>query len=203
MVKKEFQGDVAVFGFDVVNFTKDRNQQNMLRIRRRTGRILGDAIKAANVSSEGKRAWSDAGDGGYLCISGDPRQVLSVLEHFVGQLESDNETMMHEHRVALRYALHYDSISISGEGEERQIVGNAINVCARLLSQMNREYRGQVVASAAFVKKVQEFGPVGALFEQLIPFVDKHEKRHEVYNVRRDPGFGIKVPTEDLLVPPP
>ncbi len=66
---------------------------------------------------------------------------------------------------------------------------------------MNKDYVGQVVASAAFVEKVEAFGRVGVRFEWLKPIVDKHGNPHNLCNARKDPGFGIEVPKEDRADP--
>ena len=200
MAGPDWQGDVAVFAFDVVGYSPQRPREQ-LAIRQLTDRLRDEAVRAAGVSIEGRKAWSDAGDGGYLSISGDPRQALRVLEHFVRELEAENERRLPNHRVALRYALHYGSVSISGEVEPRLVIGNAINDCERLLAGMRKNLLGQVVASATFVDKVEAFGPVGVRFEPLQPIVDKHGNEHSVFNVRKDPGFGIEVPPEDHLDP--
>jgi class 3 adenylate cyclase len=140
--------------------------------------------------------WADAGDGGYLLIKDDPRLPLRMLERFVWLIGQRNELLVEGARVRLRYALHYGPVFRKGSGRKQQLVGDAINDCARLLSGIAKDRIGQVVASGAYRDKVLTFGTIHAgLFTRLPDITDKHGKRHEVWNVCQKPGFGIEVET--------
>ena len=144
--------------------------------------------------------WADAGDGGYLLMGGDPRKALEVLEAFVGQIERHNKRSVPEYQIELRYALNYGPVY----SENDRLTGNAINDCARLLDGMKRytQPTGRVVASGAYKSKALEFGQVReGLFTRLADIEDKHGNAHEVWNVRKLPGYGREPAPEDLHRP--
>jgi hypothetical protein len=194
MAGDDWQGDVAVFAFDIAGFTRfDHAAQ--LAAKELTERVLQRAAREAGVSVEEQSWWADAGDGGYLLIAGDPRQALRVLERFVTLIERENARLVEDARVRLRYALHYGLVHRSGTGAGQRLVGDAINNCARLLSGIAKDNTGQVVASGVYRDRVLAFGRVNAgLFTRLPDIVDKHGKRHEVWNVCQQPGFGLPPP---------
>jgi len=192
-----WQGDVSVFSYDIVGFTKF-DQSGQVRAKEFTDDILTKAIDGLGISVE-QKSWADTGDGGFLLISGDARQALRVLEKYVRLITEANKDRLPERRVRLRYALHYGMVHRGGAGKGQHLIGDAINNCARLLAGMRKEHVGQVVASGDYRNKVLAFGTVPEeLFTRLKDITDKHGGSHEVWNVRQSPGYGIDVPPEDL-----
>jgi hypothetical protein len=156
--------------------------------------------KAERIRSPEWTSWADAGDGGYLLMGGDPRKALEVLEAFVGLIDGDNRTRLPEYRIECRYALNYGPVF----SENGKLTGDAINDCARLLDGMKKytEPTGRVVASGAYKSKVLEFAQVlEGLFSRLADIEDKRGKAHEVWNVRKLPGYGREPAPEDLYDP--
>jgi hypothetical protein len=197
MSRSDWQGDVSVFAFDIVGFTRF-DLQGQLRAKRLTDDVLDQALEELGISVA-QRSWADAGDGGYLLINGDSRQALKVLERFVFLIKAANDDRIPERRVQLRYALHHGLVHREGNGDGQRLVGDAINNYARLLAGMRKEHIGQVVASGAYRERALAFGTISSdLFTRLKDIVDKHADSHEVWNVRQTPGFGIEVPPEEL-----
>jgi hypothetical protein len=200
MADESWQGDVSVFAFDVVGYSA-RSNADQLKIARTTQECLEKAgDKAEEIRQREWTSWADAGDGGYLLMSGDPRKALEVLEAFVGLIESDNLTRLAQYHIELRYALNYGSVY----RENGRLTGNAINDCARLLDGMKKytEPTGRVVASGSYKSKVLEFGQVPeGLFARLADIEDKRKQAHEVWNVRKLPGYGREPAPEDLHDP--
>ena len=195
-----FQGNVAVFGYDIIGFTGP-NQADQVDAKALTDRVLEAAKKAASLSPD-QVDYQDAGDGGYLIIKTDARRALDVLEAFVRGMEGENKKLQEQYRVSNRYAIHYDTISIDGEGANRRYLGDAINICARLLSGMRKDYREQAVCSGAYRSHVLTFGSIDErLFTRLKDIVDKHGKHHEVWNLYKSPGYGIPVAKEGFVRP--
>lgn len=200
MADTSWQGDVSVFAFDVVDYSKRLNA-DQLDIKSTTEDCLKKAgVKAEQIRNQEWTNWADAGDGGYLLMGGDPRKALEVLEAFVALIERHNKRSLPEYQIELRYALNYGPVY----SENGRLTGNAINDCARLLDGMKKytQPTGRVVASGAYKTKVLEFGQVlEGLFTQLSDIADKHGNAHEVWNVRKLPGFGREPAPEDLHDP--
>jgi hypothetical protein len=204
MASKDWQGEVSVFAFDIVGYSQ-RDNAGQLAIKSTTEDVLAKAgSRAADIKDRGWTAWADAGDGGYLLISGDPRQALGVLEEFVRLIDGKNSRRLPEWRIELRYALNYGPVYGDGQGDARKLVGDAINDCARLLDGM-KQYRdpiGRVVASGSYRKRVLAFGQVAdALFTRLRDITDKHGNSHEVWNLYKHPGYGRDAAPGDLHDP--
>lgn len=196
MADPSWQGDVAVFAFDVVDYTA-RESEHQLEVKHTTEDCLKKAgAKAEQIRQPEWTSWADAGDGGYLLMGGDPRKALEVLEAFVDLIERHNRKSIPEYQIKLRYALNYGPLY----SENDRLTGNAINDCARLLGGMGKyaQSTGRVVASGAFKSKVREFGQVPErLFIRLADIEDKHGNNHEVWNVYQHPGFGREPAPED------
>ena len=193
MADDDWQGDVSVFGFDVVGFTQQFDQARQVATKELTNRILQQAAREAGVVEQ-HSWWVDAGDGGYQLIRGDSRQALRILEKFVTLMDNENRFRAPHAQVHLRYALNYGPVHRSGAGAAQCLIGDAINDCARLLSGIAKGNIGQVVASASFKDQVLRFGRVHpGLFTRLPDVVDKHDKAHEVWNVCQQPGYGVPV----------
>ena len=141
--------------------------------------------------------WIDTGDGGFLLFETTYRKALPFLERFYAQLHQHNRKSKESAAINVRAAVHCaDSIRWNGK-LGLKFSGSAVNVCARLLNGMSREYANQVVASRDFLEKVSHPEPaVSAL--RLPDYVDKHGIVHEVWNIRKQPGFGITPNEEDL-----
>lgn len=121
-------------------------------------------------------------------------------KEFVGLIERHNKRSRPEYQIALRYALNYGPVY----GDNGKLTGDAINDCARLLDGMKKytEPTGRVVASGAYKTKVLDFGQVNeGLFARLYDIEDKHGGRHEVWNVRKLPGYGREPASGDLHDP--
>jgi len=58
---------------------------------------------------------------------------------------------------------------------------------------MNEEQKGQVVCSGAFFDAIGAFGNATVIPDRLHDVVDKHGITHRVYNIQRNPGFGVVV----------
>jgi len=200
MTDASWQGDVSVFAFDIVGYSK-RSDADQLDVKSTTEDCLERAgTKAEQIRQREWTSWADAGDGGYLLMGGDPRKALEVLEEFVGLIDRHYKRSLPEYRIELRYALNYGPVF----SEHDRLTGSAINDCARLLDGM-KQYTmptGRVVASGAYKNKVLEFGQVlEGLFTRLRDIEDKHARRHEVWNVRKLPGYGREPALEDLYDP--
>jgi len=200
MADTSWQGDVSVFAFDIVGYSK-LTDEDQVEFKGTTEDCLEKASrKAEKIREQEWTSWADAGDGGYLLMGGDPRKALEVLEAFVGLIERHNNKSLPKYRVELRYALNYGPVY----SENGRLTGSAINDCARLLDGMTRykESTGRVVASGAYKAKVLEFGQVlEGLFSRLADIKDKHDNAHEVWNVRKLPGYGREPAPEDLHDP--
>lgn len=204
MADSSWQGDVAVFAFDIVGYGK-RSNADQLDVKNTTEDALKKAsAKATEIRAQGWTAWADAGDGGYLLLSGDPRQALEVLEAFVGEIERYNKKARPEWQIDLRYALNYGPAYSKADDGSTKLVGNAINDCARLLDGMKRYQNptGRVVASGAYKVKALQFGQLpDGLVQRLHDIEDKHGDHHEVWNARKLPGFGLEPAPQDLHDP--
>jgi hypothetical protein len=160
MPRSDWQCDVSVFAFDIVGFTRF-DSQGQLRAKSLTDNVLTRVLDELGIRAE-QRGWADAGDGGYLLISGDSRDALRILNRFVFRITAENADRIPERRVQLRYALHHGLVHSQGEGEARRLVGDAINNCARLLAGMRKEHVGQAVASGAYRERALAFGTVSS-----------------------------------------
>lgn len=188
----DWQGLAYVLAYDIVGYTQ-RDHATQLRAVELTKRVRHESVRKLQDT---KAIWVDAGDGGYLLLRDDVRLPLQALEHFLAHIRQENQVAREEFQVELRYILHEGDVHVKGEGEERTVTGDAINVCARILAGMDRANAGQVLASGRYRDHVVKLSPENAdFFTRLPDIIDKHGIRHIIWNVYRQPGFGISVPS--------
>ena len=181
-------GRAHVFGYDIVAYsTRDHHAQKSVVALTSAAR---SQAKAATADPD--PVWCDAGDGGYLIIRGDVRSPMRALDAFVSSVAAQNLVRDPRYRVALRYAIHVGPVEIFEENGDRQVVGDAVNECARLLAGIPKANVGQVVASGGYRDELVMFDPMQApLFAKLPDTVDKHGRSHPAWNVRKAPIYGI------------
>jgi hypothetical protein len=135
--------------------------------------------------------WIDAGDGGYLLLSGQEHVTLNIVQTLHASIADETRNWANEAAVDIRYAIHSDRIKVWSANFGNRYTGHAINNCARLLNGMNKEQKGQVVCSGTFFDSIGAFGNPTVTSDRLHDVVDKHGITHRVYNIRRNPGFGV------------
>ena len=186
---REWAGRAYVFAYDIVGYARRAHHGQQQAVE-----LTANARQAATAALSGATTvWCDAGDGGYLLIHSDVRAPLNALEAFAASVAAQNAVRLEEFRVALRYALDVGPVQISeGRDGERQVVGDAINNCARLLSGMPKENLGQVVVSGTYRDELVGFYPGDAAnFTLLADIIDKHGGRHVVWNLWKPPHVGM------------
>jgi hypothetical protein len=135
--------------------------------------------------------WIDAGDGGFLLLLGQEHVTLDIVHAVNTYISEDTRNWQDDASVDVRYAIHADRIKVWEASYGKKFTGHAINNCARLLSGMNKEQKGQVVCSGGFFDSLSSFGDATVDADRLYDVVDKHGITHRVYNIRRSPGFGV------------
>ncbi|MEI9899140.1 MAG: hypothetical protein WDN31_02345 [Hyphomicrobium sp.] len=66
---------------------------------------------------------------------------------------------------------------------------------------MNRRYHNQVVASRAYLEKIA-YPNLTVTPLRLPDYIDKHGVRHEVWNIQKEPVFGVRPDAKDLYEEP-
>jgi hypothetical protein len=188
---------VIVVGLDVEGYT-NKPIKLQLAAQQAIERWVIDAALRADISKDEKQVvWVDTGDGGYLLYETVYQKVVPFLESFYDALAEHNEGSVEAARINVRAAVHC-SDTIMWQGKlGRKYAGNAINVCARILGGMPRNYSNQVVCSGEFLTHLTASAKTVEPL-RMPDFLDKHKKSHEVWNITKSPGFGVKPQDEDL-----
>ncbi|HXH31860.1 MAG TPA: hypothetical protein VNJ01_13700 [Bacteriovoracaceae bacterium] len=171
-----------VIGIDVMSYSQKElpdqvHAQNLL------DRTLSSALKKS--PSVRLRKWIDGGDGGYLLLSGDAKDITTLIELFLTELATENRVLQDDNRAFVRCAIHHDLIDCRNGELGEKFTGNAINVCARLLNGMPRT-ANQVVCSAKFRELLTAFNDHVESITRLRDVVDKHGNSHAMYNLKRN-----------------
>ena len=173
--------DYYVVGIDVMAYS-EKELSKQVYAQDLLDRILATALDQHTALRD--RIWIDGGDGGYLLLVGDAKEVVNLLETFLTKLENENRNLNEDSRAFVRCAIHYAAIVIRQGKLGRKYTGNAINVCARLLVGMPRK-PDQVVCSAKFRAILTRFSDHDETITRLKDVVDKHGNAHAMYNLKR------------------
>jgi class 3 adenylate cyclase len=138
--------DYYVVGIDVMAYS-EKELSKQVYAQDLLDRTLAAALDQHTALKD--RIWIDGGDGGYLLLVGDAKEVVNLLETFLIRLANENRNLNQDSRAFVRCAIHYDAIDIRSGKLGQKYTGNAINICARLLVGMPRK-PDQVVCSAKF-----------------------------------------------------
>ncbi|WP_146618633.1 hypothetical protein [Rhodoplanes elegans] len=184
--------DYYVIGIDVMSYSQKRLEEQV-HAQDLLDRTLATSLKQFSLLPN--QIWIDGGDGGYLLLTGEVKHIMNFLEHFFMSLGRENNKLKEENRAPVRCAIHYDSIDIRQGELGPKYTGNAINVCSRLLSGMNRT-PNQVVCSANFRVHLTKFNDHLETITRLKDIVDKHGNHHPMYNLKRNNLGTIPASTE-------
>ncbi|HEY5723181.1 MAG TPA: hypothetical protein VIT45_12745 [Allosphingosinicella sp.] len=188
MLEGEEIKDFIIAGLDITSYAlKTLAQQRSAQDR--VDRCLQEAVQAHRPKRQ-LPLWLDAGDGGYALFDWGEREVLGLLTDFYARLARVNAEVTPENRVVVRIALHKGQIICWRTKLGSKYTSTAINDCARLLTGMSRKHESQVVCSGEFFKAISTLDEV-AKAVRLRDIEDKHGGQHEVWNLRREPGFGV------------
>ncbi|MCO5159928.1 MAG: hypothetical protein M9939_02240 [Mesorhizobium sp.] len=189
--------DYVVLGLDVISYSlRPLNLQKQAQ--ETLDRLLAKAIKEASwPGGAAKPQWIDAGDGGYALFRGEEERVLQTIANLQRSINDDNTSREEDARLHLRYAIHKDQILPWNGQLGKKYTGNALNNCSRLLAGMSKKHKGQVVCSQAIVNAISSFGQPNVIVTRIADIQDKHGISHAVYNLRRDPGFGVSPPASE------
>ena len=146
----------------------------------------------------GDPEWIDAGDGGFLLIQGPESNVIEIVGVFFGIINRGNDSRSDDAKLYLRCAIHKDRVLPWNGNFGKKYTGNGLNHCARLLDGMNKEQNGQVICSKKFRSALSAFGEEVVEMIRLKEIIDKHNTRHEVWNIMRLPGIGVEPRKIDL-----
>jgi hypothetical protein len=180
---------LIVVGMDITSYAL----KNIRQQRAAQGHVDRCLQEANRIARPGKAlpAWLDAGDGGYALFDCSELTVLNLLTDFYALLARTNEDLAPENLVVVRTALHIGQVISWTTDLGAKYTSHAINDCARLLSGMNRKNGNQVVCSGEFFRKLNTLDEV-VKSVRLRDVKDKHGGNHEVWNIRREPGFGVQ-----------
>lgn len=191
--------DASIFGIDVIAYSQ-RGNDGQIDAQGLMDQLLDEAAASATVIIY-RREWLDGGDGGFFVLQGDTRAAWLLAERFAPLLARENAMRVERNQIHVRIALHSGDVAIWTGTLGRKIASPAINDCARLLGGMGNAHRGQVVCSKAYRERLVNAQIQPDHFVRLRDIHDKHGRRHEVWNVRRTPGFGVEPPLDERYVP--
>ena len=189
MVRAEQVEDYIIVGLDIARYS-EKTIEEQREAQSDLDRMLHEAVKVCRKPNSGHVRWLDAGDGGYALLRWNERDVLDVVEQLYKRVDRANHRAKEDRQLSVRTAIHLGQLICWDGSFGPKYAGDAINSCARLLAGMNREHDGQVVCSGEFYKKISTFQPTANTL-RLKDVKDKHGRIHEIYNLTRDPGFGV------------
>lgn len=188
---------LIVIGLDIEDYTKKSISKQHTSQKHLETWVIDGSENAKIASDPNEIIWIDSGDGGYLIFHTSYGKAVPFLESFYTQQQEYNSDAKEALAINVRAAVHCsDALYWKGKLGEKY-AGNAINVCARILNGMSRSYRNQVVCSGDYVRKL--CGNEAIVDPLRLPdYKDKHGALHEIWNIRKMPGFGVKPVEEDL-----
>lgn len=191
------QAEMTILGIDVASYSDQPliDQKNAQEI---VDRSIFDAYEKKWPSANIPPVWIDAGDGGYLLLSGHEMSVLELLQEIQSLVDYETRNWADGKGIYLRYAIHKDLVLQWNGKLGQKYTGNSINICARLLSGMIRTNFGQVVCSKQYASSIDSFGNNSVNIRRLRDISDKHGNQHSVFNLLRSPGFGIEPQKSEL-----
>lgn len=188
---------LIVVGLDIEGYTNREIKLQLSAQQKLEQWVIDSSATAKIASNPGSLLWVDTGDGGFLAFETSYQKAIPFLESFYSCLRVHNDEAKEESQIFVRSALHCDDVFYWEGKLGPKYAGNAINVCARILNGMDRAHRNQVVCSDAYLRKVLGNGPI--VRELRLPdYCDKHGIEHRVWNLQKNPGFGIKPDEQDL-----
>ncbi|MBY3256701.1 hypothetical protein E0I74_29275 [Rhizobium laguerreae] len=191
-----YSADFIVLGIDLIGYSL-RPLQSQRKSQEILDEQLSKAVRNLGWPDNLKPIWIDAGDGGYALFKSEDAKVIDTLFEFQRLLADDNQSRDEQSKIYMRYALHKDQIYCWEGAFGPKYTGDALNNCARLLSGMSKEYKGQVVCSEPIFKAISAMQTPNVDVTRLKDVTDKHGKTHQVYNLQRTPGLGVTpVPTD-------
>ena len=188
---------LIVLGLDIEGYSKKPVQAQMRAQKKLEEWVVASSEAAGLYHDTSMINWIDAGDGGYLLFETEYVKAVNFLDNFYREVVDHNSTSNPDASINVRSAVHCeDAIRWSGKLGTKY-AGNALIVCARILDSMNRNYSNQTVCSGVFLRKVSATGMrVEPL--RMPDQIDKHGFAHEVWNIMKSPGFGVRPDEADL-----
>lgn len=187
----ENSSNFTVIGVDVISYSL-RELPDQVQAQNILDRSLETAVGTCWKWERSDVHWIDAGDGGFLLLTGHEHAALDIIDSINSCVAEDIRKWPDTDKVHLRYAIHCDRIRVWDGKFGRKFTGNALNNCARLLNDMNKEQKGQVICSGDYYKAISAFGNATVNSQRLYDIVDKHGITHSRYNMYRSPGFGVR-----------
>ena len=179
-----WHGDVSVFVLAIDGFD-DLDQTNRRQVRQFVDRLIDEAIVQRQVCVK-YRSWNSAC---VLLLGGDLRKPLRFLEALSDRLTKENKRR--EQPICLRCTIHCGDVIIEHDRDCLIAEGDPIQLGKLLLTIVVPE---QIVSSGVYKRRATAFGTIPAgLFTRLPDVVDTKRERHEAWNVRQLPHYGVDV----------
>lgn len=187
--------DFVVLGLDIDGYS-ERSIQTQNMAQTKVDRLFCEAFRKHMGANKAPK-WIDTGDGGYALFDWSPTDVLLVIRSFSEALGRDNDDAREDRRISVRIALHYGQVICWTAELGAKYTSSVINECCRLLDAMGRNRGGQVVCSGTFRDQINVLSKV-AESTRLRDVTDKHGNFHQLYNLRQEPGFGVRPFEQEL-----
>jgi len=168
----------SVVFLDIVGFSKQVVSQQ-IQWKHKLNEIIELAVKNVPIN---ERVLLDTGDGASLCFLGDPETALTTATTIRESL-STLPTTPNEPVLRLRMGINMGSVKVVTDfNQQRNIVGDGINVGQRIMSFAGEN---QILASRSFYEVIACLNPhYQGLFVYGGKHADKHDREHEVYEIR-------------------
>lgn len=176
----------TILGIDISGYSRKEDLE-LVSIQEDADSQLGKVCEDIGIAKE-SLVWIDAGDGGLLLVPDDVSLALRIAQGHVERMRWNNHPKMKEHRITLRYAIHWGFVHSFRGYFGTKHAGSALTVCTRILDGMVRNRNGAIAVSEVYRTTLAQHARFDeTAFVDQEPIVDKHNNRH-VYHLIRGSG---------------